>query len=90
MGVGIGEEIELVGETVGGDGAEDVLAVEPEVAEIGVDGGAGASESAGDLHGGASLAPEVVRFEDASAASRGWWFVGGDWVGRSLRWLHMF
>ncbi|MDE2987668.1 MAG: hypothetical protein OXT70_06385 [Chloroflexota bacterium] len=44
LGVGIGEEIELVGETVGGDGAEDVVAVEPEVAEIGVDGGAGASE----------------------------------------------
>ena len=41
---GMGEEIELVGETVGGDGAKDVLAVEAEVAEVGVDGGAGASE----------------------------------------------
>jgi len=35
LGVGIGEEVELVGETVGGDGAKDVLAVEAEVADIG-------------------------------------------------------
>ncbi|MXY85193.1 MAG: hypothetical protein F4Y95_01540, partial [Chloroflexi bacterium] len=61
------EEVELVGEMVGGDGAKDVVAVEAEVAEVGVDGGAGAAELSGNLHGGASLAPEVVGFEDASA-----------------------
>ena len=83
VGVGAGEDVDLVGEAVGGDGAEDVGLVELEVAEVGVDGGAGAVEALGDLVGGMSLAVEVVGFEDASAAS------GGGWVGhgvvRSLR-----
>ena len=39
-------------EAVCGDGAEDVVSVEAEIAEVGVDGGAGASELSGDLHGG--------------------------------------
>ncbi len=75
VGVGGGEDVDLVGESVGGDGAEDVGSVELEVAEVGVDGGAGAAEFLGDSVGGESLAVEVVGFEDASAAS------GGGWVG---------
>ena len=75
VGVGGGEDVDLVGEAVGGDRAEDVGSVELEVAEVGVDGGAGAAEALGDLFRSESLAVEVVGFEDASAAS------GGGWVG---------
>ena len=75
VGVGGGEDVDLVGESVGGDGAEDVGSVELEVSEVGVDGGAGAAELGRDLLGGEALAVEVVGFEDASAAS------GGGWVG---------
>ncbi|MCY3587269.1 MAG: hypothetical protein OXH40_01100, partial [Chloroflexi bacterium] len=75
FGVGGGEDVDLVGEPVGGDGAQDVSSVELEVAEVGVDGGAGAAELGGDCVGGETLAVEVVGFEDASAAS------GGGWVG---------
>ena len=75
IGLGGGEDVDLVGESVGGDGAEDVGSVELEVSEVGVDGGAGAVEFLGDCVGGEALAVEVVGFEDASAAS------GGGWVG---------
>ena len=75
IGVGGGEDVDLVGESVGGDGAQDVGSVELEVAEVGVDGGAGAAEFLGDCVGGEALAVEVVGFEDASAAS------GSGWVG---------
>ncbi len=68
-GIGLGEAVDLVGEAVGGDGLEDVCAVELEVAEVGVDGRAGTAEPLGDLFGGEALAVEVVGFEDASAAS---------------------
>ena len=78
VGVGGGEDVHLVGEAVDGDGAEDVGSVELEVAEVGVDGGAGAAELGGDFFGGASLAIEVVGFEDASAASGGWWVGHGE------------
>ena len=52
VGVGGGEDVDLVGESVGGDAAQDVGAVELEVAEVGVDGGAGAMELSGDVIGG--------------------------------------
>ena len=68
---GLGEALDLVGESVRGDGAEDVGAVALEVAEVVVDGGAGATELFGDFVGRESLAVEVVGFEDASAASGG-------------------
>lgn len=38
-GFGLGEDVDLVGEQVGGDGAQDVVAVPLEVLEICVDGG---------------------------------------------------
>ncbi|MYJ92574.1 MAG: hypothetical protein F4038_05945, partial [Chloroflexi bacterium] len=69
VGVGGGEDVDLVGESVGGDGAQDVGSMELEVAEVGVDGGAGAAELSGDLFWTEALAVEVVGFEDASAAS---------------------
>ena len=78
VGVGGGEDVDLVGESVGGDGAEDVGSVGLEVAEVGVDGGAGAAELSAISLGGESLAVEVVGFEDASAAS------GGGWVGHGM------
>ena len=88
VGVGAGEDVDLVGESVGGDGAEDVGSVELEVAEVGVDGGAGAAELFGDFVRRDALAVEVVGFEDASAAS------GGGWVGHGSSpdsvWVHMF
>ncbi len=80
---GGGEDVDLVGEPVGGDAAEDVGSVEVEVSEVGVDGGAGAAELGGDFFGGEALAVEVVGFEDASAASGGGW--GGHGEGLSLR-----
>ena len=49
VGLGAGEDVDLVGESVGGDGAEDVGSVGLEVAEVGVDGGAGAAELSRDL-----------------------------------------
>ena len=72
VGLGGGEDVDLVGESVGGDGAEDVGSVGLEVAEVVVDGGAGAAELSRDLFRGESLAVEVVGFEDSAAASRGW------------------
>ena len=51
VGLGGGEDVDLVGESVGGDGAEDVGSVGLEVAEVGVDGGAGAAELGGDFFG---------------------------------------
>ena len=80
VGLGGGEDVDLVGESVGGDGAQDVGSVELEVAEVGVDGGAGAAEFLGDVFRGEALAVEVVGFEDASAAS------GGGWVGVGHGW----
>jgi len=90
VGVGMGEEVQLFGEAIGGDGAQDVVAEEAEIAEVGVDGGAGAAELSGDMHGGAALAPEVMGFEDASAASRAWRVGRPDGVGLSLRRARMF
>ena len=52
FGLGLGEQVDLVGEAVGGDGFEDVGAVALEVSEVGVDGGAGAAEPVGDLLAG--------------------------------------
>ncbi len=73
VGLGLGEDVDLIGELVGGDGAEDVVAVEPEVTEVGMDGGRGAAHLPGDLGQEESLAVEVVGFEHASAASGGRW-----------------
>ena len=86
LGLGGGEDVDLVGKAVGGDGAEDVGSVELEVAEVGVDGGAGAAEFLGYSVGGESLAVEVVGFEDASAASGGWvgWTCGGPFLERYI------
>ena len=85
FGLGGGEDVDLVGESIGGDGAQDVGSVELEVAEVGVDGGAGAAELFGDLVSRKSLAVEVVGFEDASAASGGGWVGVGHGEGLSLR-----
>jgi len=60
VGLGGGEDVDLVGEPVGGDAAEDVGPVELEVSEVGVDGGAGAAELFGDLVRWDALAVEVV------------------------------
>ena len=80
IGLGLGQAVELVGEAVGGDGPEDVVAVEAEVSEVGVDGGRGAAHLPGDLAQGECLAVEVVGFDHASAASGGRWF-RDCWVG---------
>ena len=68
VGLGMGEDVELVGEEVGGDGAQDVVAVTLEVLEVRVDGGVGAAEACADLAEGESLAVEVVGLEHAVAA----------------------
>ncbi|MXV80648.1 MAG: hypothetical protein F4007_08345 [Chloroflexi bacterium] len=65
LGLGMGEDVELVGEEVGGDGAQDVVAVTLEVLEVCVDGGMGAAEPGADLPERESLAVEVVGFEHA-------------------------
>jgi len=80
VGLGLGEDVDLIGELVGGDSAEDVVAVESEVAEAGVDGGRGGVHLPADLAEGESLAVEVVGFDHASAASGSRRF-GGCWVG---------
>ena len=73
VGLGLCEEVDLVEELVAGDGVEDVVAVELEVAEVGGDGGAGAVHAFGDLALGERLAVEVVGLKDAEATSgRGW------------------
>ena len=77
FGLDLAEQVDLVGEAVGGDGAEDVVAVQAEVAQIGVSGGAGAAHAVGDLLQGEVLALEVVGCEDASAASWGRWVGAG-------------
>ncbi|MYA00991.1 MAG: hypothetical protein F4Y35_04320 [Chloroflexi bacterium] len=74
--LGMGEDVELVGEMVGGDSAQDVVAVTLEVLEVCVDGGVGAAEPGADLPERESLAVEVVGFEHAVAAP------GGGWVAR--------
>ncbi|MYD53942.1 MAG: hypothetical protein F4W96_06535 [Chloroflexi bacterium] len=71
LGLGMGEDVELVGEEVSGDGAQDVVAVTLEVLEVRVDGGVGAAEACADLAEGESLALEVVGFEHAVAAPGG-------------------
>ncbi|MDE2986545.1 MAG: hypothetical protein OXT70_00645 [Chloroflexota bacterium] len=71
FGLGMGEDVELVGEIVGGDGAQDVVAVALEVLEVCVDGGVGAAEPGADLPEGESLAVEVVGLEHAVAAPGG-------------------
>ena len=73
VSVGPGEQVDLVDEPVGGDAAQDVLAVQAEVFEVGVSGGAGAAEAVADLLQGESLAVEAVGLQHASAASWGWW-----------------
>ncbi len=70
FGVGGGEDVDLVGESVGGDGTEDVGSVELEVAEVGVDGGAGAAELLGDCVGGEALAVEVSGVRDGARYPR--------------------
>ncbi|MYD73894.1 MAG: hypothetical protein F4Y11_06550 [Chloroflexi bacterium] len=65
LGLGMGEDVELVGEIVGGDSAQDVVAVTLEVLEVCVDGGVGAAEPGADLPEGESLAVEVVGLEHA-------------------------
>ncbi|MCY3589692.1 MAG: hypothetical protein OXH40_13530 [Chloroflexi bacterium] len=68
FGCGMGEDVELVGEIVGGDSAQDVVAVALEVLEVCVDGGVGAAEPGADLPERESLAVEVVGLEHAPAA----------------------
>ena len=69
IGFGLGEQVDLVEQLVAGDGVEDVVAMESEVAEVGGDGGAAAVHAVGDLLVGEGLAVEVVGLEDAEAAS---------------------
>lgn len=77
--VGLREQVDLVGELVGGDGAEDVCAVEPVIPQVRVGGGAGAVHFLGHLAQGTSTAGEVVSFEDAQAASGSGRLAGGGW-----------
>ena len=67
---GLDELVDLVDQLLGGEGFEDVLAVELKVAEVGGDGGVGAAEFGGDLAEAEALAAEVVSLEDASAAAQ--------------------
>lgn len=71
FGLGVCEDVELICELVCDNGAQDVIAVEAEVLEVGVDRGGGAAEAPADLSEGKSLAVEVMGLEHAVAAPGG-------------------